>query len=222
MPRGGKRPGAGRKPGSNTVSRSITHALKPPVTNIILVAAGRPPLSATDALGLLQAAYMNPDLPEPLRLQSAAYALPYERVKPATVDGRSVEQIRQEVRQEFLRGSEDAGERLIAEIDRLAEINRQAEEEALRRSMDEDTWDPGPMPRLLPPVRAPKSEARKSEPPVIEPEPQPTPEAPNGRSGQLVEPAPSGSLYANPMIRDEPQPDRRPLSVQYRHLIRRW
>jgi hypothetical protein len=29
---------------------------------------------------------------EPLRLQSAAYALPYERVKPATVEGLSVEQ----------------------------------------------------------------------------------------------------------------------------------
>jgi hypothetical protein len=66
-------------------------------------------------------------------------------VKPAIVDGRSVEHIREEVRQEFLRGSEDARERLIEELRRLAEINLQ-EEEVLRRSKDEDTWDPGWVP----------------------------------------------------------------------------
>jgi hypothetical protein len=158
-------------------------------------------------------------LPEPLRLQSAAYALPYERVKPVTVDGRSVEQIREEVRQEFLRGSENYREWLI--VERHTAICRQKREAALGRSMDEDTWDPGPMPQLLPPVRAPKPEAVKSEP-VIEVGPQPRPEPPSGRNGQLVEPMPSGSLFTDPKIQNEQQPDRRPLSVQYRHLIRRW
>jgi hypothetical protein len=83
-------------------------------------------------------------------LQSAAYALPYERVKPGTVDGRSVEQIRAEVRQEFIREDEDVTKQLIEEIARLREIHRREKEEALRRSMDEDTWDPGSMPQLLP------------------------------------------------------------------------
>jgi hypothetical protein len=41
-----------------------------------LVAVGEPPLKAANALGLLQAAYTNENLPEPLRLQAAAYALP--------------------------------------------------------------------------------------------------------------------------------------------------
>ena len=50
--------------------------------------------------------------------------------------------IREEVRQEFLRSREDARERPIEELRRLAEINLQ-EEEVLRRSKDEDTWDPG-------------------------------------------------------------------------------
>ena len=77
--------------------------MKPIPTNIILVAAAQPPLRAADALGLLQAAYTNESLPEPVRLQAAAYALPYERAKPVPADGRSVEQIRQEVRQEIRR-----------------------------------------------------------------------------------------------------------------------
>jgi hypothetical protein len=191
-------------------------------TNIILVAARQPALRASDALGLLQAAYTNESLPESVRLQAAAYALPYERVKPVTVDGRSVEQIRQEVRQEFLGDSEDARERLIEELKRRAAARRQEREKALHRSMDEDTWDPGPMPQLPPPVRAPKPEARKSEPPVIEAGPQPRPEAPSGRNGQLGDPNASGSLYTEPMIQNEPRPDRRPLSVQYRDLIRRY
>src|SRR4029077_3331500 len=71
---------------------------------------------------------------------------------------------------------EDYRERLIEEIERHAAIHRQEREAALRRSMDEDTWDPGPMPQLLPPVRAPRPEARESEPPVIEAGPQPWPE----------------------------------------------
>jgi hypothetical protein len=215
--RGGYRAGAGRPRGSKSSTRSL---MKPIPTNIILVAAAQPPLRAADALGLLQAAYTNESLPEPVRLQAAAYALPYERAKPVTADGRSVEQIRQEVRQEIRRDGEDYRERLIKEIERHAAIHRQEREAALRRSMDEDTWDPGPMPQLLPPVRAPRPEARESEPPVIEAGPQPWPEASSGRNGQVVEPTRRGSLYTNPMIRDEPQPDRRPLSVQYRHLIR--
>jgi hypothetical protein len=85
-------------------------------------------------------AYTNESLPEAVRLQAAAYALPYERAKPVTADGRSVEQIREEVRQEFLRDGEDYKERLMEEIERHAAIHRQEREEVLRRSMDEDTW----------------------------------------------------------------------------------
>jgi len=40
--------------------------MKPIPTNIILVAAAQPPLRAADALGLLQAAYTNESLPEPV------------------------------------------------------------------------------------------------------------------------------------------------------------
>jgi hypothetical protein len=174
--RGGYRAGAGRPRGSKSSTRSL---MKPIPTNIILVAAAQPPLRAADALGLLQAAYTNESLPEPVRLQAAAYALPYERAKPVTADGRSVEQIRQEVRQEIRRDGEDYRERLIEEIERHAAIHRQEREAALRRSMDEDTWDPGPMPQLLPPVRTPKPQARKSGPPVIEAGPQPAPEEPS-------------------------------------------
>jgi hypothetical protein len=148
--RGGYRAGAGRPRGSKSSTRSL---MKPIPTNIILVAAAQPPLRAADALGLLQAAYTNESLPEPVRLQAAAYALPYERAKPVTADGRSIEQIRQEVRQEIRRDGEDYRERLIEEIERHAVIDRRDREEGLRRSMDEDTWDPGPMPQLLPPVR---------------------------------------------------------------------
>jgi hypothetical protein len=42
------------------------------MVNLLLVTLGRAPLRAQDALGLLQAAYMNESLPEAMRLQAAA------------------------------------------------------------------------------------------------------------------------------------------------------
>jgi hypothetical protein len=210
--RGGYRAGAGRPRGSKSSTRSLT---KPIPTNIILVAAGQPPLRAADALGLLQAAYTNESLPEPVRLQAAAYALPYETPKAVTVDGRSVEQIREEVRQEFLHGHEDVGERLLEQINRRREIIRQQKEAALRKQFDADTWCPPPSPEILPPLKqraqygsgAASAETAgvqrnryasgSAEPPVTDVEPQILP----------PEPEPAKPL---------------PLSVQYRHLIRRW
>jgi hypothetical protein len=109
---------------------------------------------------------------------------------------------REEVRQEFLRNSGNARERLLAQFDRLC---------AAADAKKGGESDPEPDDRV-----------HGSEPPVIESRPQTTPEAPNGRNGQLVEPTRNDSLYTNPVIQDEPQSDRRPLSVQYRHLMQRY
>ena len=214
--RGGYRAGAGRPRGSKSSTRSLT---KPIPTSIILVAAGQPPLRAADALGLLQAAYTNESLPEPVRLQAAAYALPYETPKAVTVDGRSVEQIREEVRQEFLRGHEDVGEQLLEQIKRRREIIRQEKEAALRKQFDADTWCPPPTPQILPPL---KHEAQHGSGAATGGVGAEAAGLPRNRS-------PSGS--AEPPVTDvepqilppEPEPVKSlPLSVQYRHLIRRW
>ena len=131
------------------------------------------------------------------------------------MDGRSVEQIREEVRQEFLRGHEDAGEQLLEQLNRRREIIRQEEEAALRKQFDADTWCPPPSPEILPPLKqraqygsgAASAETAgvqrnryasgSAEPPVTDVEPQ--------------------------ILPPEPEPARPlPLSVQYRHLIRHW
>jgi hypothetical protein len=81
------------------------------VTNVMLVAQGEPPLDGPDALSFLQNGYRNINLPEQFRAYCANAALSYERVKPVTVDGRSVEEIREEVRRE-IHEEQHAGEAL--------------------------------------------------------------------------------------------------------------
>jgi len=200
MPRGGKREGAGRKPGVRvgpyrTISKAIpTRA----TTNLLLQMQGKAPLRAQDALGLLQAAYHNEDLPEAMRLQAAAYAAPYEKPRLNAIDARFlIEEKRRYV-------DEDAAAKLMAELDRLAHAAEVEAHEAMienaRRGFagikQDRIYRETDISLAVKPAVAPP---RRREPVVVNADP--------------VEIRPAAEPPVVPL---------RPLSEQYRHLIRRF
>src|SRR6516225_9675542 len=116
MPRGGRREGAGRPNGSRSKYRPVTVEMpKQGTVSLLLAAAGKEPLRAEDAVGLLRAAYMNEALPENMRLAAAIAAAPYEKPRLNAVDARVL--LEQSGASE--REAESYRVKLLAEIERL-------------------------------------------------------------------------------------------------------
>lgn len=81
MPRGGRRPGAGRKP-KPLNGDSIAQVVQQ-IPNDAAVDAALAKLPPTvEALELMRQVYRSPDVPAQIRMLAAAKALPYEVAKP--------------------------------------------------------------------------------------------------------------------------------------------
>lgn len=84
MPRGGKREGAGRKPGSR--NRSAKQREQAMLEMSRVIGDQIPSAFAGDGHALLMAVYKNPDLPLPLRVDAAKAAIGYEKPRLASTE----------------------------------------------------------------------------------------------------------------------------------------
>jgi hypothetical protein len=120
-----------------------------------------------DSLELLRSVYRGDYLATHEQIVAAGQCLRFEHPPAVTVDGRSVEEIREQVRLEFFgAGGEDVGDVLIAAIER-------------RRAVAKNPTVPAP--EVIPPEPAPARHARRA--PVLD-----------GDSVQSADPAPPMSV----------------------------
>jgi hypothetical protein len=90
-----------------------------------------------DSLELLRAVYRGDYFATHDQIYAASQVLRFEHPPAVTVDGCGVEQIREEVRQEFLGGDRDGGlDRLVDEIKRHRKVIIEARDQQLRAWVD--------------------------------------------------------------------------------------
>ncbi len=84
MSHGGKRPGSGRRKGSESIRRKLTPDQMAKVSEAVKGVI--PNAFEGDAYALLASVYKNPDLDLPLRMKAAETAIGYERPKLSAVE----------------------------------------------------------------------------------------------------------------------------------------
>src|SRR5262249_21774728 len=137
MPTGGKRPGAGRPKGSPNRMPLRGSKLEQQMDEYKSTVLGAVPFKG-DSLELLRAIYRGEYVATHDQIYAAGQVLRFEHPPAVTVDGRSVEQIREEVRREFTEG-EDYSEKIIAQLDRMREVHEREEQLKWRALIDEGT-----------------------------------------------------------------------------------
>jgi hypothetical protein len=126
MPSGGRRNGAGRPNGACDRLPRRGSKLENEIERL-KYATGQIHPFAGDSLALMQAVYRGEYIATREQLYAANAAMGREHPPAALVDGRSVEAIREEVRQEFLRpDGVDPLEKIMDEISRLRQAKRES------------------------------------------------------------------------------------------------
>src|SRR6516162_9828755 len=122
MPSGGRREGAGRPNGACDRLPRRGSKLENEIERLKFVTSQIKPF-AGDSLALMQAVYRGEYIATREQLYAANAAMSREHAPAKTVDGRSIEEIREEVRQEFIGGDrDDTLDRLMDEIRRRREV----------------------------------------------------------------------------------------------------
>ena len=129
MTSGGKRPGAGRKPGSLNRRPQRGSKLEQQIDQYKTTVLGVVPFQG-DSLALLQGVYRGTYTATHDQIYAASQVLRFFEHPPAVTVGRSVEEIREEVRKE-LEG--DPEENIVKLHEIVAEFVRYAVRETVRR-----------------------------------------------------------------------------------------
>lgn len=139
MASGGRRPGAGRKPGSLNRRPQRGSKLERQMDEYKATVLGVVPFQG-DSLALLQGVYRGIYTATHDQIYAASQVLRFEHPPAVTVDGRSVEQIKEEVRQE-LEGDPEENRRATREL--VAFFAKHAAEEAISRMNGRDKYKSG-------------------------------------------------------------------------------
>jgi hypothetical protein len=139
-----------------------------------------------DSLELLRAVYRGDYLATHDQIYAAGQCLRFEHPPAITVDGRSLEKIREQVRLEFCGGGTDAGDALIASIERRLAVSKRPHIPA------PEVAAPGPVPakhKPRPPgIDGERGEERQSATQAAAPQPERANGEPAAAGGLLPEP----------------------------------